>query len=242
MTDQPTTTAPAVVQNDRLIRQALAEVESGKSTFAQVVKAVMATPVAPAEEAKPKPPAPMSISDEHRSALRRLPEVYGKVAPTEARLLDPTEQRDLIEERQVIDSLLTLLKKRKDEGIRETIAYHLDAVIEDSGQGEQFERDAKGHFLVKQDVPVEGTDRKFQRTISDPAPTMPSAAALLEAVERGEISRAQYLALTEVPEVPRVFSETKARKAIAKDPALMMTLARLATPGKRVATIKVEKA
>lgn len=233
-----TETQVATVEvTDGLIQQMLSQIAQGKATFADLLKAMVSPGPETEESLTVAPPKPLSITPEHRAALNRLPEVYGKVAPTEARALTEPEQRDLIEERQTVDLLLGLLKSRKDEGIREIIANHLDSLVDDEGA----EQDSKGHFLVKQDVPVQGTGFKFQRTVSEPAPSMPSAADLLAAHERGELSREQYLSLTEVPEVPRVFSEAKARKAIAKDPSLMLTLARLSHPGRKIGTIKVGK-
>jgi hypothetical protein len=234
----PKTTA----EQAALVRTALAEVERGKATLADVVKAVLGTPAAAPEPAvEPAPPVPLSLSDKEKAALARLPEVYGKVMPTKARALTHPEAAAIVEEREVIDTLLKILKSRKDDSIREIIAFHLDSVAADEART-GAERDDKGHLLLKQEVVVDGTSRKFQRILNEGAPVMPSAADLLAEYEAGRLTRMEYLALTSVPEVPRVFDPDKARVAFKKDPGLLFRVARLAKPGKKTSTIKVAPA
>lgn len=180
-----------------------------------------------------------ALTEQHRKDLAALPEVFGKVAVTEPRLLSEAELRDLVTERDTIDRLLTVMKKRKDETLRENLANHLDRVAEEQGLvSEGEETDAKGHYFVKQDAPVEGTGRKVQAIVSESKATVDSGA-LLDLLNEGILTRAEYLALTSEPEVRRVWDPAKARKAILKDPSLLDKVAQATLAPRRTLTIKV---
>ena len=240
MTENQTVTAPAI--NDAVVARVLQIVDGskGKISFAEAVAKVLDDAVA-VEKVTPKAETPVPITDEHRAALARVVEVYGKVAPHTPRLLTAAEQRDIVDERQVIDTVLTLLAKRKDTSIRETIANHLDKVAEKDGVADKdTERDAKGHYVLKQSVPVPETSAALQRIVSEPKPSI-SNQLLHDLWQDGTLTREEYLSLTVVPEVQRVFDEDKARKAIKKDPALLAKIAKATTARAKTTTIKVGK-
>ena len=186
--------------------------------------------------------APMKVkvpvlTDQHRADLKALPEVFGKVQVTEPRLLTEAETRDLVIERDTIDRLLTVLSKRKDETLRENLANHMDRLAEEEGIATE-ETDAKGHYFVKQDVPVEGTGRKIQRIVSEGKASVDSA--MLERLhEEGVLTRQEYLSLTSPPTVKRNFDPDKARKAVLKDPALLEKIAAAVKAPRKTNTIKV---
>lgn len=235
---QPTTVKASIQEDEAsaLATRVAAQVASGKITFAEVWGALSEPPSA--EVAKPgerTAPVVKAITDQQRLALSRLPEVYGSVVPLEDRALTEEELVRIVEERETIDTILALVKTRKDDSIRETLANHLDHVLVFD---EEPPVDSKGHYQVKQEVHVEGTSKKIQKTVSNPKPVL-TAEAVLDAYERGEITRETYLAITKVPDVPRVLDEAKMAKAVKKDPSLLLTLSRLAKTPAKTTTIKV---
>jgi hypothetical protein len=205
--------------------------------ISDVLKSLLGGNTTQAANGTPAPPSPVVLSEDHRKALRELPRVYGVVAPTESRLLTDSELLAVTDERAVLDTILSLADTRKKGSLRETVAFHFDRMAEASGLADGADRDDKGHVLVKQELPVPERGVKWQALVSEGSPRVDSAA-LLEAHSKGEISREDYLALTSVPEVPRVFDEEKARKAIKKNPRLLFALAQATKPGGKTLTIK----
>lgn len=245
MTDRPADQQDPQQQVQALVKAAAAQIASGKATLADVFAAIHGVnrdnEVAAVGQRTP-PPVP-ALTEDQITAIKRLPEVYGQVTPTTDRALNKTEAQRIVEERKTIDEVLTVLKKRKEESIRETLANHLDHLLIASTTEEErdlYGTDAKGHFQIKQEVPVEGTDQKIQKTISDPKPHL-SMAKVQEAHEAGLIDRPTYLAITKKPEVPRVLDEERLVKAIKKDPGLLLLLAQFTETPSKTTTIKVVK-
>jgi hypothetical protein len=182
-------------------------------------------------------PAPMVLTGAQVSALSALPDLYSKICPTSARPLSADERVKILTERETIEALLAL--KDRKEAIREILATDLDREAERLGlvTPEEIEvdgktipatpRDAKGHYLLKHDIPVPELGKKIDRSLS-PATwkTKIDPGRLLEAYETGKITRAQYFAVTAEA---RSFSSEKAAKAVAKDPELAFLLAKHAT-------------
>lgn len=164
--------------------------------------------------------------------LTRLPEVFGKVNPTEVRELTDDEIAAIADERNVIDGLASLLKERKEDGIREIIALHFDKVAERTGLvKDDTATDDKGHYLLKQEQVV--GDQKFSRQLSTKKPSL-DGESLLAAYERGDITREEYLSCTR--EV-RVYDETKTRAAFKKNPLLLVKLRKAMRKGSVGASI-----
>lgn len=189
------------------------------------------------------PPDPGKISEAHIKALENIQKTYGVVAPDTNRALTQQELRDILTERADIDLLLGLLKKRKDEGIREALANHLDHVLKDTLSPEELAHvpiDKAGHYQRGQEEVVSEVGLKVQKIISDPKPTL-SAEAVQKAYEDGVIDRKTYLQITRVPDVPRVLDEGGLAKAVKADPALLFTLADYTTRPTPTTTIKVAK-
>ena len=214
----------------------------GKTTIADVWSSITTTPQPSAVVGERTAPTVKAITEAQRAALTRLPYVYGQVSPTKDRILSAEELREIVEERDVIDLILGLVKSRKDESIRETLANHLDHLhlAEDHEPGEEcsHEYDGKGHVIVKQEVSVPGAGRKIQKTHTDPKPQL-TAEGALRAYEEGAIDRKTYLAITRIPDVPRVLDEEGLVKSVKKDPNLMWALAKYThTPNKTI-TVKV---
>ena len=240
-----TTEVVATAEIGTLVKQAMIQIETGKATFGEVLASVLHGEVT-REEVTPTALVPIKITEEHRAALAAIVEQYGQVAPETPRLLTEAEQVALIKERDTIDTILGLLKKRKDESIREALANHLDRLAEIEAGGPEaaeakYGKDKHGHYTFKQDVPVPGTDKKIQGIVGEPKPVV-SSTALYEAHERGDLTREEYLAITKVPDVKRVFDEEKARAAIKKNPDLMFKIARATEVPAKTLTIKTAKA
>jgi hypothetical protein len=219
----------------------MAQVVQGKMTLAEAIAKALGDKHQVAK-VKPEVPTVIPITDEHRRALKRIVEVYGKVTPTEPRLLTPSEQQALLVERDTIGEILKLLKDRKEVSLRETIANHLDRVAEEKRLADEDTRkDARGHYALKQDEPVPDTDQKFQRILVEPKPEI-SGAVIQALHEAGKIDRADYLAITRMPLVKRSFDQTKASEAITKDPGLLFRIAAAVTQAPPTTTIKTGKA
>lgn len=241
MSETPTTIAqPAVAVNDGTVAKMLTLIDAskGKMTFGEALDKVLSGEVKTIA-ARPEAVKPVPITEEQKAALAKVADVYGKVAPSSARLLTKDEAKALVEEREVVDIVLALLTTRKDKSIRETIANHLDRLAEKTlGADEHSPKDRNGHYAIKQDEPVEGTMSKMARSVTDPKATV-SSAMLADLHAAGVLDRAEYLSVTSVPEVPRVFDEAKARKAIKANPALLSKIAQATTKPAPTTTIKV---
>lgn len=225
-----------------LAKRTAAEITAGKVQLADVWAALRVEPeVRRTGDPERRPPKPLALSEDEKIAIKRLPEVYGRVAPEDNRLLTQEELVLLIEERGIIDTVLKVIKTRKDESIRETLANHLDHVflhVADADTVALTPIDKKGHVQTKQDVPVDGTGRKVQKTVSDPKPQL-SMASVEQAHKDGKIDRKTYLKITRMPEVPRVLDEPGLAKAIKDDPSLLYVLAPYTTVADKITTIKV---
>lgn len=240
------TASNEVARRDPAIKDLLSRAKSAVArdgrTFEQMLQDLIdsglpSSSVAPAEAA---PPPVKPLTDAQRAALVALPTVYGCVAPTTSRELSEVDVSKLVEERQVLDVVLGLVKERKDTGIREVVAHHLDHLAERTGlvtpedvyqdvDGERVlaakatGRDKRGHYLHKTEHVDPETGKRWARTISSGAPEVDSAL-LLAAHEEGVFDRAEYLALTSLPVVARTFDKTKASEAVRKDPSLLARL------------------
>lgn len=238
MTDEQKPTAlesiPVSDEVRGLVRKAMDQVFSGKTTLADVFGSVAGVGFAKVER-KPLPPVP-AITDDQLEALKMLPSLYGQVVPSSPRKLTQPELRALVTERNLIDKILGFVEKRKSESIRETLANHFDATVPKSDEGHPT--DAKGHYAVKQEEPVPGTGLKAQRIVSGGKPSL-TIAMLEKALADGVIDRKTYLACTRKPDSPRILDEHAMSQAIKKNPPLLFLLASVAKPTSPTTTIKV---
>lgn len=187
-----------------------------------------------------KPPAVPVLTEEFHDALGLLPGLFARVTPKTTRALTPAEAGEIVREREVINIVMAVLTDRKDRSLREALAHHMDRVAEKDGLAATGDRtDRKGHYYVKHNAPAGESGKEIKKIVSEPKPTI-SSAALLDLHEKGQINREDYLALTSVPEVPRVFDEAKARKAAKKNPHLFGVLAQAVTVADPTITIKVD--
>jgi len=232
---------------EALVEQGLGEIAKGKKTFSDLLEAIVGDRI-PAAPVAPTIPSVPPITDEHRKALAEIANLYGKVVPTEPRLLTDQEVTDLMAERLAIDTITKFLGARKDKSIREAVANHFDRLAENTGLARKeplveaapdgtetvvagaTPTDSNGHYTIKQEVSAPGTGHKFERRTSHSKPKVTSAV-IQKALDAGVITRKEYIAVTVKPEVPRELSEEALRKAIKKDPGLLFRLAQFAEPG-----------
>lgn len=221
-----------------LVRLGMDQVLKGKISLADLFERVSMPPT-PATLVDLTPPPPPSLTQDVLKAIKRLPEVFGKVTPSKPRKLTLAEQQALVEEREVIDQVIAVLEKRKKEGIREALANHLDAVLPEE---KRVRKDRKGHWAPweTQDVPVEGTDKKLQRFSSGGKPNL-TIANVEKMLADGVIDRKTYLAVTCKPESPRVLDQHKLHQAIQKNPRLLFLFASWSEASAPTTTVKVEK-
>lgn len=239
-TETPPEAHEILSQDDKalaLVKSGMEQVAKGKMSLSDLFQSVVARPDPAAPDLAP--PAPPKLTEEQKAALTRLPDVYGKVVVTAVRKLSHKEAAALVEEREIIDTLLGPLKKRKEESIREVLANHMDLVLTDE-QKAQARRDRKGHYAPRttQNEPVEGTGKKIQRSTSGGKPVL--TIEHIEALHKdGRIDRPTYLKITKKPDMPRILDEDGLHRAIQKDPSLFFLLGSVAEPTTPTTSITV---
>lgn len=200
-------------------------------------------------------PKALPLTEEQLKSLKRLPDIYGQVLPTERRDLQPTEIDLLFEERKTIDAIQAALEKRKDN-IRTTVLNAMDVAFEEEVRAEveaEFElnpeafedtsveyevqkklsdvtRDKDGHYVrkVRRDVP--SSDSAFSWEVVEGAPSI-DIEALREAGDDDEqplVTHEDYLAMTSQV---RVFDEAKFLQRIKERPELLGVLPKVTIPG-----------
>lgn len=183
----------------------------------------------------PAVPAPVVITDEAKKALRRLPDVFAVVQPTERRTLSQEEMEAVHAEREVLKQIVELLAGR-DEDLKTIIRHHMDVDAEERGVAvpkavvdqktgqvivEATDRDSKGNYILcgpgnPERVRIPGTNTDWSREYRKGSLTTdPSVIESL--LEEGTISRDVYLAMTREQ---RVFDPNKAMEAAATKPDL----------------------
>ncbi len=209
-------------------------------TVAEMADLVSApAPELPEAEPFPAPAEPVTFTDRLRSALRSLPTLFGKVAPTERRKLEAAELVRLTEEIIAIDELSKQLGSRK-KAIQEYVRTHMDFAAEEQGLAPLCDRVAdgvaKGHYLVASpgtpfEVPVEGYADAWQQRYVKGEVTQ-DLATLTELRDAGKITQAEFNACTR--EV-RVLDEDKIKGLIKKNPrrglAILAAITRRSAPG-----------
>lgn len=202
----------------------IARVESGEQINVADLANLLATPdrVFPSDGALPKAADKIKVTDKLKASLKRLPQVFGKVQPTEPRILEAAELVELTDEAVTIQSLSADLGKRL-KAVKETIRNHMDAVAEKNGDAAGAARvadgEAQGHFLLGRPetpykVEVEGYEDAWQQRYVKGA-SAPSFEKLLELFEQGKIDRAEFLAFSRSV---RVLDLNKAAEHIRRYP------------------------
>jgi len=177
---------------------------------------------------QPRPAEPVKITPELRAALRRLPEVFGGVAPTESRKLEAAEVRRLTDERTVLNQVITALGNR-DKEIDETMRTHMDYLAPE-GTPVIAEGVAKGHRLLADEgqpfeVPVEGYEDAWQQRKVRGRADM-SIGVLADLLVAEKITKEEFMSLTAQV---RVLDDDKIRRAVRKNPARVLSILKAIT-------------
>jgi len=182
-----------------------------------------------AEDAAVTRPTPSTITEEERSALASLPEVFGRVCPTTPAPLSTEDTDALLAERTLLATVEKLAKTRKDD-IRAIVSNALDAVLTESGEAdEDTPRDAHGWFLVSGEV-AGAQNGKFVRTVrrGSASVDLDKLKALADDPECELLDHDDWLAVTRQT---RVFDEAKASLVLRDKPELLRALAAATVPG-----------
>lgn len=207
-------------QIEQIVKRGTIVLNRGGS-FAEVQAALTQDAPKVDEVAIPVPgaPEPVVLTDDAKKALRRLPEVFAVVQPTERRALEATEVAAVYAERETLKAIVSLLAGR-DENLKEIIRNHMDVVAEVSGEvTDETPVDDKGHYILAapkqpERVAIPGTNQDWSREYrSGSQSTDPSV--LERMLAEGEISRDAYLAMTR--EV-RVFDPNKSMLSATTKP------------------------
>jgi septum formation topological specificity factor MinE len=251
-------------QVEPYIEQGRIALQQGKSL--REVREAMAAPYqadVARTEALPFPsvPAPVEITEDVAEALKRLPEVFMVVQPTERRTLTDEEKIAVYEERDVLKHILVLLETR-DEHLKTIIRHHMDVDAEerniavqkatvDPGTGqvivEATDRTTDGHYILcgpgnPERTHIPGTNQDWSREYRKG--TVTSDESVLDQMhEEGEIDRDVYLAMTRQR---RVFDENKAQQAALEKPDLrdeiLRVIAKMTRQGKPSVSLFTRKA
>ena len=192
--------------------------------------------------AKTKVAPKVALTEKITLALKKLPEVFGRVQPDVARELSPGEVVSLDAEKEVLDDIVKALKTRSD-AIGVIIRHHMAEKARREGKvTEATPLDAKGFPIIAapqqpQQVQVPESDRAWSLEYRQGSVSI-DAAELLALYEAEEITREDYLAFTRET---RVFDETKAMRAIAKEPSRMSILRKITKRGRASTSLFVRQ-
>jgi hypothetical protein len=172
------------------------------------------------------------ITEKQTAALSHLPEVFGKVIPTEVRSLTEDEVATLMDERLTLDEIAALAEDRKKE-IRTTVLNHIDEEIDD----DDAPRDKEGHVLTAAKIPAPEFGKVFSWELRNNGGTL-NTSALLDLVEAGTIDRQIYLDMTTQV---RVVDENKVMLQLKKHPELIDALGDAVTETSQTGSFYVRK-
>jgi hypothetical protein len=162
-----------------------------------------------------------------RSALKTVK------LPSERRTLTLAEQRRVMRLVDTAKATKASVDKAVDAG-KEAVFNHLDLTAPDG----DYDTDKNGHLLVKQELPVRGTDKRFTRELREKAPSL-AVEDLHRLMHAGKISRDLYERITYIPTVPRVVDEDALFEALKADPKLVEVLSGAITPGEVTSSFNV---
>lgn len=231
-------TASIGTEIDTLVKTASAKINTAAS-LAEIVRLLNPTEVSAAPPAKV--PTPKEITEVERRAIEHLPEVFGRVVPTQVRALTPVEVSTLIEERETLDTIKKMVEARLKD-ITVTAHNHLDAEYEASTPEDRRTalRDDAGHYILEGRIGSTERNQEFSReTRQGTASLDVSALAALDTGEDdAEISHTEYLSMTRQV---RVFDEARAMDVLRKKPTLLRAIALATKPGKSGTSIYLRK-
>ncbi len=182
---------------------------------------------------------PDAITEEQRTALVRVAEVFGKVNPIERRALQPSEVVDLLDERAVLDDIVDMAESRK-KGIRSIVFNGLDVAYEESlgDEPSTAEVDVDGHYIVAGELAVSERTKQFKREVRNGSPSIDTQKlrVLADDPNVDYITHDDYLAMTRQE---RVFDEEATVILLRKKPELIAALGQATVLGKSTAALYV---
>lgn len=209
-----------------LVPQSVGETES----LQDVLKALSGPQ---SEQRRPEtPPRTIPVPGEALRALETLAEDLAlTVYPATRRKLGPSEAYRYSSLLRNIKLAEKTFDKARD-AIKTSVFNHLDIEVEEAEV--EAAVDAKGHYLVT------GSIGALNREIRQGAPSV-EIEGLQALLDKGKITRGQYLKMTRKPDVPRVVDEEGVLAALKKDPSLLNVLGGAIVPGKTTAALTVGK-
>lgn len=223
---------------DLLVKAAAKEIDKGSITLKDVLSVL-----APGRESADVPavlPVPSQITEAQHKAVERVGKVFGKVVPTERRVLTSVEVASLVDEKQTLDEIKKMAVGRQ-ENIRITIFNHLDVEAEGAGKNRDALRDNHGFYILGGEVRGEpDTPKKFTREVRDSAPSL-NTEALKNLADDPEVdfTHQDYLKMTTQV---RVVDENKVLLAMKKDPRLILAISNAINPGKKISSMNLRNA
>lgn len=167
-------------------------------------------------------PPDFPITDEQKAALEKLPLVWGSVAPTEVRALEPIELVALMVERRTADEVAKMVGGRLN-AIRDIILNHFDVTAGERIPEDKQKRTRAGRIIEKAQIVADGKKWSKESRSSKPQIDIEKLRALDEA---GELDHEDFLAMT----TPiRVIDENKVMLALARKPELVDLIAKSLT-------------
>ncbi|MEV7675145.1 hypothetical protein [Streptomyces sp. NPDC088752] len=200
---------------------------------------------------KVAPAVAEQLTEELAQVVKNLPSTFNQVAvPSTRRMLKKAELAAFTEEKLRIAAAKKVLDTREKQ-LNEAAAIHFDVEAEKSGLAKPGETpvDKHGHYLVggsskelRQAAQVDGCESFFVREKSADRVNL-DMGLLVDALQKGEITRDEFLALTS-PVKDRFLDEAKIRrnllsKARRKRTQEIITKISVVTPG--TLSIKLRK-
>lgn len=166
----------------------------------------------------PSLPNPLTATAEIRQALKVLSTTFNKTVVTDRRTLTPEEVAAIGVEYEAIKAVAKLLGEREEQ-VKEIVRTHQDVEAEESGLAVPKDvvrggkvvtpatpRDKDGHYLLAAksepvDTVIPGTTLRFSTQFSS-GRTSEDLGAITRMYENGELTKAEYYAMTEVRRVP----------------------------------------
>lgn len=233
MTDETTDDEKGATLQKSALSIAIRKIAEGEVISIDDLKALVAPKPEPLEAAAAIP-LPAVITSAQREALRRLPEVFGSVVPTERRKLEPSEVALLVDEHSTLKVVEKMASGRIAD-IRLSVLNHVDAdIIESKSEGEYGDdkRDKDGHFVRKGRIHATPGSDEFSVEPRKGAVTI-SPTKLAEILDHSD-----WLAVTR-PE--RVVDENKLMLHLRKNPHLVEAIAAATETGRPSNTLYVRK-
>ena len=226
-TTEPTADTPST-EVEQVISTAIEKV--GKVASLADLMALLALP----EQSAVQPariPTAKAITPAQQAAVARLPEVFGRVVPTERRALQPVEVTALVDEKITLDDVKKMAEARLKD-VTATIHNHLDVEYEAATpEAERTIRDDNGHYIVEGRSGAEDREKEFSRETRQGSSVLNVEA--LKALDTGEpdalLTHAEFLAMTRQV---RIVDEARVLDVIRNKPALVRALNAAIEPGK----------